>query len=330
MTTSNTQPIVITMGDPSGVGPEVTVKALAALDASQRRDFAVVGDRSVLARALAASGLDLPVVAPGGDGIAVVDVPVEGLPDRFGVLSPRCGEACFQYIRTAVEWTQSGRAAGIVTAPINKEALNSAGHHYDGHTGLLAHLTGQKASWMLLASERLNVIHVSTHVSLRTAIERATTERVLETIRTGHRHLRRMGIEAPRIAVAGINPHCGENGLFGTEDDDNLVPAVAAARAEGIDVVGPISADTVYYRAYNGAFDLVVAQYHDQGHIPIKLVAFDSAVNVSLGLPIDRSSVDHGTAFDIAGTGRANHVNMLSALSYAGKLAKSRRETAAV
>jgi 4-hydroxythreonine-4-phosphate dehydrogenase len=245
------------------------------------------------------------------------------------VLSPRCGEASYQYIRTAVEWAQAGNAAGIVTAPINKEALNAAGHHYDGHTGLLAHLTGRKASWMLLASERLNVIHVSTHVSLRTAIERATTERVLETIRTGNRHLRRMGIEAPRIAVAGINPHCGENGLFGTEDDDNLVPAVAAARAEGIDVVGPISADTVYYRAYNGSFDLVVAQYHDQGHIPIKLVAFDSAVNVSLGLPIDRSSVDHGTAFDIAGTGRANHVNMLSALAYAGKLAKSRQEAAA-
>ena len=188
---------------------------------------------------------------------------------------------------------------------------------------------GQKASWMLLASERLNVIHVSTHVSLRTAIERATTERVLETIRTGNRHLRRMGIEAPRIAVAGINPHCGENGLFGTEDDDNLVPAVAAARAEGIDVVGPISADTVYYRAYNGEFDIVVAQYHDEGHIPIKLVAFNLAVNVSLGLPIDRSSVDDGTAFDIAGTGRANHVNTLSALAYAGKLARSRREAAA-
>jgi 4-phospho-D-threonate 3-dehydrogenase / 4-phospho-D-erythronate 3-dehydrogenase len=325
MTVSNDRPIVITMGDPSGVGPEVTVKALAGLDSSERRDFAVVGDRAVLARALAASGIDMALVAPGGDGIAVIEVPVDGLPDRFGVLSPRCGEACYRYIRTAVERAQAGKAAGIVTAPINKEALNSAGHHYDGHTGLLAHLTGRKASWMLLASERLNVIHVSTHVSLRTAIDRATPERVLETIRTGHRHLRRMGIAAPRIAVAGINPHCGENGLFGTEDATNLAPAVAAAQAEGIDVAGPISADTVFHRAYNGAFDLVVAQYHDQGHIPIKLVAFDTAVNVSLGLPIDRTSVDHGTAFDIAGTGRANHVNMLSALSYARKLAQSDR-----
>lgn len=324
MAASHERPIVITMGDPSGVGPEVTVKALASLEASERRDFAVVGDRQVLARAMAASGIALPLVEGNGDGIAVIHVPVEDLPDRFGVLSPRCGEACFQYIRTAVEWAQSGRAAGIVTAPINKEALNSAGHHYDGHTGLLAHLTGQRASWMLLASERLNVIHVSTHVSLKTAIERAKPERVLETIRTGNRHLQRMGMETPRIAVAGLNPHCGENGLFGTEDDENLAPAVAAARAEGINVVGPISADTVYHRAYNGAFDLVVAQYHDQGHIPIKLVAFDTAVNVSLGLPIDRASVDHGTAFDIAGTGKANHVNMLSALSYASQLAQTR------
>jgi 4-hydroxythreonine-4-phosphate dehydrogenase len=328
MTEAHGAPIVITMGDPSGVGPEVTVKALADLPVAERRGFAVIGDRAVLARAMAASGVELPLVEPGGDGIGLIDVPIEGLPGRFGVLSPRCGEAVFQYIRTAVDWARSGRAAGIVTAPINKEALNAAGHHYDGHTGLLAHLTGQSASWMLLASERLNVIHVSTHVSLRTAIDRATAERVLETIRTGHRHLRRMGIASPRIAVAGINPHCGENGLFGTEDDANLAPAVAAARAEGIDVAGPISADTVYYRAYHGAFDLVVAQYHDQGHIPIKITAFDTAVNVSLGLPIDRTSVDHGTAFDIAGTGKANHVNMLSALAYAGKLARTRRETA--
>lgn len=327
-----TAPIIITMGDPSGVGPEVTVKALATLSPEERGDYAIVGDMRVLSRAMAASGVDLPLrdwsnPAPGG--LSVIDVPVEGLPDRFGVLSPRCGEAAFQYIRTAVELAGTGQAAGIVTAPINKEALNAAGHHYDGHTGLLAHLTGQRASWMLLASERLNVIHVSTHVALKDAIRRATPERVLETIRVGHAHLRRMGIAEPRIAVAGINPHCGENGLFGTEDDEQIVPGVAAARAEGINVVGPISADTVYYRAYQGGFDLVVAQYHDQGHIPIKLVAFDTAVNVSLGLPIDRSSVDHGTAFDIAGTGRAKHVNMLSALAYARRLAGSRREAPA-
>ncbi|MEO2038519.1 MAG: 4-hydroxythreonine-4-phosphate dehydrogenase PdxA [Martelella sp.] len=321
------QSIVITMGDPSGVGAEVTVRALAARDAALRLQVRVIGDRSTVARAAAVCGVDLPVLAPdeAGDGIRVDHVAVEGLPKEFGVLSPACGEASYRYIARAVELAMGGEAASIVTAPINKEALNAAGHHYDGHTGMLAHLTGSKSSWMLLASERLNVVHVSTHVSLKDAIGRATTERVLETIRTGHRHMKRMGLEAPRIAVAGINPHCGENGLFGREDDEAIAPAVAAAKAEGINVEGPISADTVYHRAYNGAFDLVVAQYHDQGHIPIKLVAFDTAVNVSLGLPIDRCSVDHGTAFDIAGTGKANHVNMLAALDYAAKMGAAAR-----
>ncbi|ARC89777.1 4-hydroxythreonine-4-phosphate dehydrogenase PdxA [Rhodovulum sulfidophilum] len=316
--------IAITMGDPSGVGAEVTLRAAADLPADQRAGLIVIGDRAVLERARDALGLALEL-GDGPGGLRLRHVPVEGLPDRFGVLSPSCGEASFQYIRTAVEMAQAGEVSCIVTAPINKEALNAAGHHYDGHTGLLAHLTESRGSWMLLASERLNVIHVSTHVALKDAITRATPERILETIRTGHSHLKRMGIEAPRIAVAGINPHCGESGLFGTEDDAQVAPAVAAAQAEGIDVQGPISADTVYHRAYQGAFDLVVAQYHDQGHIPIKLVAFDTAVNVSLGLPIDRASVDHGTAFDIAGTGKANHVNMLSALSYARNLAQAKR-----
>lgn len=322
------KPIVITMGDPSGVGAEVTVKAMAALNPAERMRYAVIGDKPTLERAITACGLDLSLADFGsetaGDAVRVIHVDVDGLPGTFGVLSPACGEASFQYIAKAVEMTQGGKALGIVTAPINKEALNSAGHHYDGHTGMLAHLTGSKSSWMLLASPTLNVLHVSTHVSLKDAIGRATPERVLETIRTGNKHLKRMGIESPRIAVAGINPHCGENGLFGREDDEQIAPGVKLAQDEGINVQGPISADTVYHRANTGAFDLVIAQYHDQGHIPIKLIAFDTAVNVSLGLPIDRCSVDHGTAFDIAGTGKANHVNMLAALDYAGKLAASR------
>lgn len=319
------KPIVITMGDPSGVGAEVTVKAIASFPAELRAKYAVIGDRDTLNRAVTAAGVDLPLSDTAKPGaLRVIDVPVPNLPGKFGVLSDACGEAAFQYINTAVQLTTSGQAACIVTAPINKEALNAAGHHYDGHTGMLAHLTGCKSSWMLLASETLNVIHVSTHVALRDAITRATPDRVLETIRVGHRHMKRMGIANPRIAVAGINPHCGENGLFGREDDLQIRPGVERAQAEGINVVGPISADTVYFRAHRGDFDLVVAQYHDQGHIPIKLIAFDSAVNVSLGLPIDRVSVDHGTAFDIAGTGRANHVNMLSALSYADKLTNGR------
>ncbi|SNY92698.1 4-hydroxythreonine-4-phosphate dehydrogenase [Cohaesibacter sp. ES.047] len=321
-------PVVITMGDPSGVGAEVIVKAMATLPAADRAQYAVIGDMDTLERARAVCGVDLPLHNYGEKGavgsLAIVYIPVADLPGEFGILSPACGEASYQYIKKAVEMVQGGEAVGIVTAPINKATLNAAGHHFDGHTGMLAHLTGSKSSWMLLASETLNVLHISTHVSLKTAIERSTPERVLATIRMGDRHFKRMGYENPRIAVAGINPHCGEGGLFGDEDDVQTLPGVELAQKEGINVVGPIPADTVYHRANTGAFDLVIAQYHDQGHIPIKLIAFDSAVNVSLGLPIDRCSVDHGTAFDIAGTNKANHVNMLSALDYSAKLAATR------
>ena len=311
--------IGITMGDPAGVGPEICVKALAEMGEGDRARTRIYGNRATLeaAKAAVGAGVDL-------DG-AVVDLPVEGAPLPWGRLSPVAGDAAFRFIEAAVRDAEAGRIGCIVTAPINKEALNAAGHHYDGHTGMLRSLTGSKAAYMLLASERLKVIHVSTHVSLKEAIERASTERVLATIRAGNAHLKRIGIAAPRIAVAGINPHCGENGLFGTEDDDRIAPAVAAARAEGIDASGPISADTVFHRAYSGAFDLVVAQYHDQGHIPIKLVAFDTAVNVSVELPIDRTSVDHGTAFDIAGKGLANHGNMNAAIAYARKLVSGGR-----
>ncbi|MFB2552681.1 4-hydroxythreonine-4-phosphate dehydrogenase PdxA [Ensifer soli] len=322
--------VAITLGDPSGVGPEVIVKALATLPVEERRDFVVVGSRAALKRANAITGAGLAFgAAEEGDPalIRVDEVPIDGDLPAIGTVSAVSGDASVRYITRAVERAMTGRADVIVTAPINKEAMNRAGHHFDGHTGLLAHLTGSKSSFMLLASERLNTLHVSTHVSLRTAIDRATVERVLATIEAGQRHFLRLG-QTPRIAVAGINPHCGENGLFGDEDERFLAPAVALARARGIDVVGPIPADTVYARAYGGAFDLVIAQYHDQGHIPIKLVAFETAVNVSLGLPIDRVSVDHGTAFDIAGTGRANHVNTLSAIAYARRMARAPRGAA--
>jgi 4-phospho-D-threonate 3-dehydrogenase / 4-phospho-D-erythronate 3-dehydrogenase len=324
---NSAKPVAITMGDPAGVGPEVIMGALSALSPQEREGIVVVGSRSVLERAgkVVGSGLTVGLRGQSGNhGVIVEEVEVPGLRAEFGQLDPSCGEAAFRYIERAVRLTEAGEMAGLVTAPINKEALNKAGHKYDGHTGMLASLTGSRASFMLLASPRLKAIHVSTHVSLRDAIGRATTERILATIKAGNDHLKRIGYDKPRIAVAGINPHCGENGLFGTEDVDFIAPAVEQARAEGIEVSGPISADTVYHRAYNGAFDLVVAQYHDQGHIPMKLVAFDTTVNVSLGLPIDRTSVDHGTAFDIAGTGRANHENMLEAIAYARKLAASR------
>jgi 4-hydroxythreonine-4-phosphate dehydrogenase len=302
------------MGDPCGVGPEISVRALAGMAPAERATTRIYGNLATLEAARAALGIDIDL-AP-----HVVDLPIEGAPLPWGQLSPVAGDAAFRFIEKAVRDAQAGTIGCIVTAPINKEALNLAGHHYDGHTGMLRSLTGSKAAYMLLASERLKVIHVSTHVSLQEAIRRATTERVLATIRAGNAHLKRIGYAAPKIAVAGINPHCGENGLFGTEDDDQIAPAVALARAEGIDAHGPISADTVFYRAYSGTFDLIVAQYHDQGHIPIKLVAFDTAVNVSVDLPIDRTSVDHGTAFDIAGKGIADHGNMNSAIAYARKL----------
>jgi 4-hydroxythreonine-4-phosphate dehydrogenase len=320
--TTSPHSIVITMGDPAGIGPEVICKALADMPADARRDIVVAGNIPLMERAAKVIGSDLRFSESAANGeIAVAHVELDGPMPAFGGLDARAGDAAFRFIARAVEMAKSGEAGCIVTAPINKEALNAAGHHYDGHTGMLAALTGAKSSFMLLASERLSAIHVSTHVSLKTAIARATPERILETIRVGNAHLRRLGLERPRIAVAGINPHCGEHGLFGDEDALQVEPAVAEARAEGIDVQGPIPPDTVFHRAYSGAFDLVVAQYHDQGHIPMKLVAFDTTVNVSLGLPIDRTSVDHGTAFDLAGTGRANHVNMHAAIAYARRLA---------
>jgi len=324
MTETAQRPIAVTMGDPAGVGAEVIVKAAAVMPEAEREQLLVVGDADTLQRAISASGVDLRLTeadAARPDALRVDHVVSDASSVPFGRLDPAGGEASYRYIARAVDLCSAGEAAVMVTAPINKEALNRAGHHFDGHTGMLAHLTGAKSSFMLLASERLKVIHVSTHVSLKDAIGRATPQRICETVETGYAHLRRLGYEAPRIAVAGINPHCGENGLFGREDDEQVAPGVELARHKGIDVVGPISADTLYYRAYAGHFDLVVAQYHDQGHIPIKLVAFDTAVNVSLGLPIDRTSVDHGTAFDLAGTGKAKHVNMIAAIAYARRLA---------
>lgn len=316
--------IGITMGDPSGIGPEIIVKALREMPADQRSASAVVGNIDILRRAdkllgagltyvdsLDASNGDVPVahVASKGD---------EAIPQ--GAISAAGGEAAYQYIVKAVELAMAGRIAVIVTAPLNKAALHAAGHHYDGHTELLADLTGSKASFMLLASDKLNALHVSTHVSLRGATERATVERVLATIRIGNEHFKNLGMAKPRIAVAGLNPHCGEGGIFGNEEE-KITEAIRLAQQEGIDAKGPISPDTVFYRALKGEFDLVIAQYHDQGHIPTKLIAFDTTVNVSLGLPIRRASVDHGTAYDIAWTGKASPVNMQAAIAYGRMMA---------
>jgi 4-hydroxythreonine-4-phosphate dehydrogenase len=317
--------IGITMGDPSGIGPEIIVKTLAEMDPKTRAVSAVVGSMDILRRADKLLGTGLKFV----DGLEAKsgEVPVANVPTkdqdkiRDGRVGAAGGEAAYRYVEAAVKLALDGKIAVIVTAPLNKAAMHAAGHHFDGHTELLAHLTGAKSSFMLLAGDKLNAVHVTTHTSLKNAAEKPTMERVVATIRAGHQHFRELGVANPRIAVAGLNPHCGEGGIFGREEIDRIQPAVEAARKEGIDVKGPISGDTVFYRALKGEFDLVVAQYHDQGHIPTKLIAFDTTVNVSLGLPIRRTSVDHGTAHDIAWTGKASNVNMKAAIAYARKMA---------
>lgn len=320
--------IAITMGDPAGIGPEIICRALSAMSAAERASTVVVGDPGILRRASASTGAnDLAFVSleqaeHSEDSVAVAAVEVPSgvvIPD--GEISASAGDMAFRCVQKAVELVQAGQAQVIVTAPLNKAALHEAGHHYDGHTGMLASLTGAPSSFMLLASETLSTLHVSTHVSLREAIERVTPERIIATVEAGHAHLIALGTREPRIAVAGLNPHCGEGGIFGDEDSRCIAPAVERLRQRGFDVSGPISADTVFYRASQGEFDLVIAQYHDQGHIPVKLIAFDTTVNVSLGLPLQRTSVDHGTAFDIAWQGRADATNMASAIAYARRLA---------
>jgi 4-hydroxythreonine-4-phosphate dehydrogenase len=320
----------ITMGDPLGIGPEVVVKALAAWAADPDRPavrWVVFGDaprlegvRARLAPALAwavaedeagwADRLEPVVVVPG----PVVDEP-------WGRISAAAGRAAYAYIQAAVAAALAGRLAGVVTAPIHKEAIHLAGVREPGHTEILQQLTGARAVAMMLVGGGLRVAHVSTHVSLADALARVTPERIRAVTRMTLDALPRFGVTAPRVAVAGLNPHNGEHGLFGDTEDRVIRPAVEAMRAEGWPVVGPVPADTVFVRARAGEFDAVVAQYHDQGHIPVKLLAFDEAVNLTLGLPIIRTSVDHGTGFDIAGTGAARAESMLAAMRVAARLA---------
>ncbi len=321
-------PIAVTMGDPAGIGPEIISKTFAAAGFPSEGRALVVGDPSILERAAKLLGLALRVNAvsdpeeaafePGVvDVLAVGEVP-EDLP--FGELDARAGDAAFRYVQRATELASAGRVGAMATAPLNKEAMHLAGHEYPGHTEILAELTGTRAYAMMLVTDELKVIHVSTHVSLREAIEVVKPERELGVMRLAHSALRKLGVENPRVAVAGLNPHAGENGLFGTEDTKFIAPAVRRAREEGIEATGPLPPDTVLMRARRGEFDVVVVQYHDQGHIPVKLMGFDTGVNVTVGLPFFRTSVDHGTAFDIAGTGKADHASMRAAIDLARKL----------
>src|SRR5918994_3261851 len=323
-----TQPLIaVTMGDPAGIGPEIIARTFD--EGGFQNRAIVVGDAGILERAarLLDLGLRANVVAepedarfePGTvDVISETELPGD-LP--YGELDIRAGDAAFRYVARATDLASAGSVGAIATAPLNKEAMHLAAHKYPGHTEILAELTGTEDYAMMLVTDELNVIHVSTHVSLREAIERVMPERELAVIRLAHASLRKLGVESPRVAVAGLNPHAGENGLFGTEDAERIAPAVERAREEGIDASGPWPPDTVFMRARRGAFDIVVVQYHDQGHIPVKLMGFDTGVNVTVGLPFFRTSVDHGTAFDIAGTGEADHASMRAALDLARTLA---------
>jgi 4-hydroxythreonine-4-phosphate dehydrogenase len=257
--------------------------------------------------------------------IDVLDIPSVPPDLPWGELSAAAGEGAFRFIRTAVELALAGRVDAICTAPLNKAALHLAGHEYPGHTELLAALSGTDEVWMMLTAPAMRVIHVTTHVGLVDAIDLIDPDRVYRTILRGHDLLVRSGIPAPRVAVCAVNPHAGENGLFGHgEEAAKIQPGVDRARAEGVDVVGPLPADTLFFRAARGDFDLAVAQYHDQGHIPIKVLGLKNGVNVTVGLPFVRTSVDHGTAFDIAGTGVVDHEPMLEAIRQAVELAPTR------
>ncbi|AJY64634.1 4-hydroxythreonine-4-phosphate dehydrogenase PdxA [Burkholderia glumae LMG 2196 = ATCC 33617] len=333
------RPVIgITMGDAAGVGPEIIMKSLAHQSVYEGCRPLVIGDAKRLADAArrANVALEMRSIATPADArfqFGVVDcidlglIP-EALP--YGQLSPVAGDAAYQYLARTVALTSAGELDAICTAPLNKEALHAGGHIFPGHTEMLAHLTGIPEVSMMLVAPKLRVIHVTTHIGLLDAIRKIEPGLVQRTIERAHDTLVRAGIEAPRIGVCGINPHAGENGLFGYgEEEEKIMPAVAVLRERGWNVEGPLPADTLFFRAGRGDFDVVVAMYHDQGHGPVKVMGLEAGVNVTVGLPVIRTSVDHGTAFDIAGRGVADERSMLEALKQAKDLATRRAVHAA-
>ncbi len=318
--------LVITMGDAAGSGPEIVSKALVNPEITAECRPIVVGDAATMAAAL-------EITQVSGE-IRPIDKISEAL-FRHGVINiiemhnielnrlsrgrvdPMAGKAAFEYIKLATELALAGECDAIVTSAISKEALNKAGYHYNGHTELLAELCGARDVAMMLVSGQLRITHVNTHVSLRQAVELIQPDRILAVIKLTDEAIRRMGINEPRIAVAGLNPHAGENGLFGDEELKYIAPAVEAARCQGINASGPFPPDTVFLRTLEGQFDGAVAMYHDQGHIAIKMLGIVYGVNVTLGLPITRTSVDHGTVFDKAGKGTADPQSLIEAIKLA-------------
>lgn len=318
-------PFVITMGDPSGIGPEIVVKALSG----KPPDRCVVLGRAEVIRAAAdrfVPGLPVSVLnriedASGAPGLVeVLEMPGEG-PFPPGVVSAQSGRAAFAAIRKGIELAKAGRAGGLITAPIHKEALAAAGLPYPGHTEMLAEFGGADRVAMMLANDDIRTVLVTIHCSLRDAIDRADHDAQISAMRLAHDGCRALGFESLRVAVAGLNPHAGEGGLFGREEIEIIAPAIRAARAEGIDASGPWPGYTVFMQARKGRFDVVVAQYHDQGLIPVKYLGVERGVNITLGLSFVRTSPDHGTAFDIAGQGIADATSLRIAIDYARRLA---------
>lgn len=323
--------IGITMGDATGAGPEIIVKALADRAVYDECRPLVIGDKGIMERAAAI--VKLPVAIRGIDSLvaaryAAGEIDVLDLgnlpPDLpFAKVDPRAGKAAFEYVDKAVSLAMGGQIDAIATAPLNKEALSLGGYSFPGHTEILATLSGTKDYAMMLTGGPLRVIHVTTHASMRKACDLITKSRVAKVIGLAHDAVRSLGIDAPRIAVAGLNCHSGESGLFGTEEIGEIIPAIEEAQKQGLDVKGPIPPDTVFYRAaLKREFDIVVCMYHDQGHIPIKILGFETGVNITVGLPFIRTSVDHGTVFGKAGKGTADSRSMTESIMVASQMAK--------
>lgn len=327
--------IAITMGDAAGIGPEVIMKSLGHAELYDQCRPLVIGDAQRLQNAgrIVKSRLEIRILSPDTSDKAsysfgtvdCVDLKLIPKDMPWGKISAAAGDAAFRYIELASKLAVSGKVGAICTAPLNKEALHAGGHKFPGHTELLAALTGTKEVSMMLTTPKMRVLHVTAHVGLIDAIAKIEPGLVERTIARGHEALDKAGIQNPRIGVCGINPHAGENGLFGyREEETKIQPAVDACRRKGWNVEGPLPADTLFYRAQRGDFDLVIAMYHDQGHGPVKVLGLESGVNITVGLPVIRTSVDHGTAFDIAGTGKADERSMLEALRQAVQLATRR------
>nr|WP_240345303.1 D-threonate 4-phosphate dehydrogenase [Pectobacterium brasiliense] len=318
------------MGDPAGIGPEIIIKSLAEGELSGA-SAVVVGCVQTMRRILALNivpAVELKIIDKPADAVfapGVINMIDEPLEDpqalKPGVVQAQAGDLAYRCIKKAAELAMAGEVHAIATAPLNKEALHSAGHLYPGHTELLAKLTNSRDYAMVLYTDKLKVIHVSTHIALRKFLDTLNRDRVETVIDMADVFLKRVGFTHPRIAVAGVNPHAGENGLFGDEEIKIVSPSVEAMKAKGIDVYGPCPPDTVYLQAYEGQYDMVVAMYHDQGHIPLKLLGFYDGVNITAGLPFIRTSADHGTAFDIAWTGKAKSESMAISIQLAMQLA---------